>query len=193
MVEVASPTGADNGLMLDPQEGLAPDGTIRTGAGRDQVLAEYEPVLRSAVAAFGEVSDRNSELHLYGSVATGMARLGVSEVDMLAIGVPAGWARAVSADLSRRFIDVSVALRSVRRRWRISAGKGARPTGGECSCITIVCRSLDRTRSGVRGRFLGMLKPHTGLTGTSQSVWTAGGQALTRGVWPARRCWRRQV
>ncbi len=106
MVEVVVPKGADNGQVFDPEEGLAPDGTIRTGARRDRVPAEFEPVLASAVAAFGEVSDKHSELHLYGSVATGTARLGASDVDLLAIGVPAGWARDVSADLSHRFIDV---------------------------------------------------------------------------------------
>ncbi len=92
--------------MLDPEEGLNADGTIRTGVARDRVPAEFEPVLVAAVEALRELPDEHAELHLYGSVATGMARLGVSDVDMVAIGVPEGWARATSAALSARFVDL---------------------------------------------------------------------------------------
>ena len=92
--------------MLDPEEGLNPDGTIRTGARRDQVPAEFEPVLISAVEALGELADKHAELHLYGSVATGTAQVGVSDVDLLAIGVPEGWARDLGAALSGRFVDL---------------------------------------------------------------------------------------
>lgn len=116
--------------MLDPKEGLAPDGTIRTGARRDRVPAEYEPVLASAVAAFGEVSDKHAELHLYGSVATGMARLGVSDVDLLAIGVPAGWARDVSADLSRRFMDLCRGVEIGQAQMADFRGEGNAAYGG---------------------------------------------------------------
>lgn len=92
--------------MLDPHEGLNPDGTIRTSVRRDRVPAEFEPVLVAAAEALGKLSDERAELHLYGSVATGMARLGVSDVDLLAIGVPEGWARDIGAALSGRFGDL---------------------------------------------------------------------------------------
>jgi len=64
------------------------------------------PVLIAAAEALGELSDERAELHLYGSVATGMARLGVSDVDLLAIWVPEGWARDIGAALSGRFGDL---------------------------------------------------------------------------------------
>ena len=93
-------------MVLDPEEGLNPDGTIRTGVRRDRMPAQFEPVVVAAVEACGELSDGRAELHLYGSVATGRARLGVSDVDLVAIGVPEGWARGMSAALSTRFMDV---------------------------------------------------------------------------------------
>ena len=117
--------------MFDPEEGLAPDGTILTGARRDRVPAQFEPVLASAVAAFGEVSDTHSELHLYGSVATGMARLGASDVDMLAIGVPAGWARDVSDDLSRRFMALCRGVEIGQGEAADFRGQGSAAYGGQ--------------------------------------------------------------
>lgn len=92
--------------MRDPHEGLNPDGTIRTGVRRDRVPAEFEPLLVAAAEALGELSDERAELHLYGSVATGLARPGPSDVDLLAIGIPRGWARVVGASLSARFNDL---------------------------------------------------------------------------------------
>lgn len=93
-------------MVLDPEERLNPDGTIRTGARRDRVPAEFEPVLVAAVEAFRGLSDELAELHLFGSVATGMARLGVSDVDLVAIGVPEQWARDIGAALAARFVDL---------------------------------------------------------------------------------------
>lgn len=96
----------DNGVVLDPEEGLNLDGTIRTGVRRDRVPTKFEPVLVAAVEAFGELPDERAELHLYGSVATGMAQVGLSDVDLLAIGVPEGWACDIGAVLSGRFADL---------------------------------------------------------------------------------------
>ena len=93
-------------MVLDPEEGLNPDGTIRTGVHRERVPAEFEPVVVAAVEALRDFFDEHAELHLYGSVATGKARLGISDVDLVAIGVPEGWARGMSAALSTRFMDV---------------------------------------------------------------------------------------
>jgi hypothetical protein len=92
--------------MRDPDEGLTPDGLIRTGVRRDRVPADFEPVLAAVVDSFEEIGDGSAELHLYGSVATGMARVGRSDVDLIAIGVPADWARETSARLSARFADL---------------------------------------------------------------------------------------
>jgi hypothetical protein len=100
----------DNAVVLDPEEGLNPDGTIRTGVRRDRVPAEFEPVVVAATEAFRELSDECDELHLYGSAATGMAQLGTSDVDLVAIGVSERWARDVGASLSARFADICRAV-----------------------------------------------------------------------------------
>jgi uncharacterized protein len=71
--------------MADPDEGVAADGTIRTGARRDRVPATFEPVLADA-AAF--VDEPEASLYVYGSVANGTARPGSSDVDLLSIGLP---------------------------------------------------------------------------------------------------------
>jgi uncharacterized protein len=71
--------------VADLGEGVAPDGTIRTGAHRDRVPAVFEPVLADAVAFAGQ---RGASLYIYGSVATGTARSGSSDVDLLSIDLP---------------------------------------------------------------------------------------------------------
>jgi predicted nucleotidyltransferase len=70
--------------VADPDEGVAPDGTIRTGARRDRVPDLFEPVLAEAMALI----DHETSLYVYGSVATGTARPGSSDVDLLAVGMP---------------------------------------------------------------------------------------------------------
>jgi hypothetical protein len=72
--------------MADPDEGVAADGTIRTGARRDRVPVIFEPVLADAVASAGEPA--TSSLYVYGSVANGTARPGSSDVDLLSIDLP---------------------------------------------------------------------------------------------------------
>jgi hypothetical protein len=59
--------------VADPDEGVAADGTIRTGARRDRVPAAFAPVLADAVAL---VEESGASLYVYGSVATGTAHPG---------------------------------------------------------------------------------------------------------------------
>jgi len=68
----------------DPGEGVAADGTIRTGARRDRVPAAFEPVLADAVAAGREPG---ASLYVYGSVANGTVVPGSSDVDLMSIGL----------------------------------------------------------------------------------------------------------
>jgi uncharacterized protein len=86
--------------VADPDEGMAADGTIRTGARRDRVPALFEPVLADAVAVLAE---SGASLYVYGSVANGTARRGSSDVDLLSIGMPD--AAAVEQQLSARYAD----------------------------------------------------------------------------------------
>jgi uncharacterized protein len=99
--------------MADPDEGVAADGTIRTGARRDRVPAIFEPVLADAVAFAGE---SGASLYVYGSVAIGTARPGSSDVDLLSIGL------ADSAVLGQR---LSARYCGVCRGVEVAAATGA--------------------------------------------------------------------
>ncbi|GAB3245487.1 nucleotidyltransferase domain-containing protein [Kineosporia babensis] len=81
--------------MFDPDEGKAADGTIVTGVARSRVPSAFEPVLQAAVQ---QANGRS--LYLYGSVATGHARQGVSDLDLLSVGASG---RTAGPELSRQF------------------------------------------------------------------------------------------
>jgi hypothetical protein len=85
--------------VRDPDEGMAADGTIVTGVRRDRVPAAFEPVLAAAVAAVPD----GVGLYVYGSVATGQARVGRSDVDLISLGLPDDDARRLGAALAERF------------------------------------------------------------------------------------------
>ncbi len=95
--------------MRDPGEGISPDGTIVTGVGIDRVTETFRPVLDAAVAAIRE-SDPAAALYVYGSVASGQAEHGRSDVDLLAIGLSPTEATRIATDLSARFTDVCRAV-----------------------------------------------------------------------------------
>ena len=90
--------------MRDPDEGLAADGTIVTGVRRDRVPTAFEPVLAQAVHELVAVGAAG--VLLYGSVATGRAVVGRSDVDLVAVGVRPDDARDVGAALSERCASV---------------------------------------------------------------------------------------
>lgn len=97
------------GRVRDPREGVADDGSIRTGADRSRVPAAYEPVVEALVVSFAELRaaevllEDPSSLLLYGSVATGQAVPPRSDVDAVLLGASAGAAAALGDELSRRF------------------------------------------------------------------------------------------
>ena len=86
--------------MPDPYEGVAADGTIRTGARRDRVPTLFEPVVADAVEL---ARGSGASLYVYGSVATGTARPPASDVDLLSMGLPDPV--AVGRVLSERYAD----------------------------------------------------------------------------------------
>jgi hypothetical protein len=88
------------GAVADPNEGMAADGTIRTGARSDWVPALFVPVLTDAIALAGESA---ASLYVYGSVANGTARAGSSAVDLLSIDLPV--AALLGERLSARYAD----------------------------------------------------------------------------------------
>ena len=90
--------------MHDAREGLSASGIIVTGACRDRVAAAFEPVVESAVDRVRQVSA--GSLYLYGSVATGAAVRGSSDVDLMTVGVPRSEAEAIGRELSGAFTGV---------------------------------------------------------------------------------------
>jgi hypothetical protein len=91
--------------MRDPREGLSEAGTIRTGADISRVADPFRPV-HQAVTAMIQARETSASVYAYGSVVTGQARPGVSDVDMLTIGLPPHDANLIGAELSKRFAEV---------------------------------------------------------------------------------------
>jgi uncharacterized protein len=89
-------------FVRDPGEGVAADGTITTGVARSRVPRPFEPVLSAAVEAIAEAG-RDASVYLYGSVATGRARLAQSDVDLLTVGLGSGRAAELGRELSGQF------------------------------------------------------------------------------------------
>jgi hypothetical protein len=95
--------------MHDPLEGVTSLGTIATGASLDRVSALFEPVLDAAVVAV-RAADSDSSLYVYGSVATGRARPGESDVDLLTVGLASAAAAELGRALSGQFSDLCRAV-----------------------------------------------------------------------------------
>lgn len=95
----------DDVSMHDPDEGVGPDGSIVTGARRESVPVAFEPVIVAAADGVRAVGG-DITLYLYGSVATGRARIGESDVDLLTVGVPTAATAAITGELSRRFASI---------------------------------------------------------------------------------------
>lgn len=91
-------------VVFDPLEGIAPDGAIVTGADRSRVPPIFEPVIAAGISTLR--SHPTASLYLYGSVATGQARPGHSDVDLLTVGVEPATARNIGAQLSACFSDL---------------------------------------------------------------------------------------
>jgi uncharacterized protein len=93
--------------MRDPDERLSVSGIILTGARRTRVPGPFEPILQ---AARHRVRGGSRSLYVYGSVATGAAEAGSSDVDLLTVGVPTSEAAAIGRELSEEFVDVCRAV-----------------------------------------------------------------------------------
>ena len=112
--------------MRDPREGIGPDGTIVTGADRRRVPAAFESVLTACVAA---INDPRVSVYLYGSVATGVARLGASDVDLLTVGLSAAAANAIQQPLSGQFRHLTRAVEIGAAQLEDFIGEGDQPYG----------------------------------------------------------------
>lgn len=90
--------------MRDPDEGIAPDGTIRTGVARDRIPAAFLPVLDAAIASV-TARQAGASLYVYGSVATGQAEVGRSDVDLITLDLDPADVQRMAAALTARFAD----------------------------------------------------------------------------------------
>ena len=86
----------------DPREGRGVDGCIVTGASLHRVPLAFKTVLSSAVDRVSALGG-SPALYLYGSVATGMARVGRSDVDLFTVGLPPAAAALIGHDLGAAF------------------------------------------------------------------------------------------
>ena len=102
---VREPAASAAGQLHDPLEGITTAGTIITGAHRDRIAAPFRPVLDTAIDAVHALSDHVS-LYVYGSVATGMAVVPASDVDLFTVGLGSPEAHALTQTLSRQFRDL---------------------------------------------------------------------------------------
>lgn len=89
----------------DPLEGVGADGTIVTGARRSRITDAFEPVLKAALDRLRCV-DGSPSLYIYGSVATGTARVGTSDVDLVTIGLDSSVAKRLASDLTAAFLGL---------------------------------------------------------------------------------------
>lgn len=76
---------------------------IRTGASRGNIPSPFAPLIHDVIDEFDRAHPSFGELHLYGSVATGTARAGESDVDLLLINGAPEWAHVIGERLSRRY------------------------------------------------------------------------------------------
>jgi len=107
----------------DPLEGLNADGTIATGARRSGIPDAFRPVLEAAIEHLARVEGAHS-LYVYGSVATGTAQVGVSDVDLVTIGLDAAIARRLGNELTAAFPGLCRGVEVGPAEWRDYEGPG---------------------------------------------------------------------
>lgn len=166
--------------MRDPIEGLTNDGVIRTGAHRDHIPDRYSAVLNEAVTQIHSVT-ADASIHVYGSVATGAAHTPDSDVDLLAIGLPADLAGEISGQLSAGFVHV---CRGVEIAVATDADlRGARGFNGDIARHAMRWRSeLERSDPAQLARRVARktLLAVTGLVSVHDTTWTTDRDTAAR-------------
>jgi len=84
---------------------MSADGMIVTGACRRRIAPEFQPVIEMAVERVSALGQSHS-VYLYGSVATGMAQAGKSDVDLVTIGLDSSAAERIGKDLGAEFASL---------------------------------------------------------------------------------------
>lgn len=78
---------------------------IVTGASRRRIAPEFQAVIARAVERVSAVGPSHS-VYVYGSVATGTARVGSSDVDLVTVGLDSATAARIGKDLSAEFASL---------------------------------------------------------------------------------------
>lgn len=137
--------------MRDPWEGRGPDGVVVTGADIERVPADFRPVLDRAERLVTERGD-GASLYVYGSVATGQARPGTSDVDLLTIGVSEGDTSRLASVLSAEFAGLCQAVELAACRPDDLVGSSDRAYGMRAFlhhyCVHLVGPSRDHAETG---------------------------------------------
>jgi len=107
----------------DPLEGIGANGTIVTGASPHRMAPAFKPVILSAVERVSALSGRHS-LYVYGSVATGTARVGPSDVDLLTVGLSPATAAHIGQDLSAEYAHLCRGVDIGPAQWSDYEGPG---------------------------------------------------------------------
>lgn len=89
--------------MRDPGEGIDSAGFIETSVHSRRVTAPFQPIL----AAIVEEADEDVSVYAYGSVATGRAKPGFSDVDVVTLCMDPGQARVLARRLSGQHAAVA--------------------------------------------------------------------------------------
>ncbi len=125
----------------DPLEGVTADGMITTGARRNRISQQFLPVLEKAVEQVQALGADHS-LYVYGSVATGMARAGSSDVDLVTIGVEPLAATRLGSELSAQFALLCRGVELGPAQLQDYGGRGDEAYGNRaflrhyCVCLT---------------------------------------------------------
>ena len=93
----------------DPLEEITADGNIVTGASKSKLVAEFSPILDEVLKHFAS-SKKDVSLYIYGSVATGTARVSESDVDLFTLGLDGGIAKDLSKKLSEKYSELCRAV-----------------------------------------------------------------------------------
>lgn len=109
--------------LHDPLEGIGGDGTIVTGARHARIAVDFRPVLERAIERLKRAGGAPS-LYVYGSVATGMARVGRSDVDLVTIGLDAGTAQKLATELSAEYQGLCRSVEIGPAQWSDYGGLG---------------------------------------------------------------------
>lgn len=171
--------------MRDPDEGVRPDGTIITGARRDRVPAAFDPVVNAAVAEVGTVGE-GAQLYLYGSVATGRARIGRSDADLLTVGLGAAEAAQIGRELSRRFRALCRSVEIGPARPEDVVGSGDEAYGLRVFLRHYCVQLAGEPRTDLAPAYLADARAARGFNGDTRAHALRWREDLDRGADPSR-------